>query len=84
LGNVNKGKKYNHRDHILVASAHEKKTLIARDSRSKLLKRFILLKNLLDLTWQLMESSNDLGPSFGERDAVFRQLEGHHQESNVL
>ena len=43
-----------------------------------------MLEDLLDLAWQLMESSNDLVSSFGERDAVFGQLEGHHQESNVL
>ena len=73
------GGKRKRQDHVLVASTHEEKTFIARNSHSKLSKDIVLLQNLLNMARQFMESSDDLVSSLGERDAVFRQLEGHHQ-----
>jgi hypothetical protein len=70
--------------YALVASTHQQKTLVSRNSRCQLFQGAILFQDFLDLGRQCMQTVNNLVSAFRERDAILRKLQGNHQKSDIL
>lgn len=70
--------------YALVASTHQQKTLIGRNSHRQLFQGAILFQDFLDLGRQRVQTVNNLVPAFRERDAILRKLQGNHQKRDIL
>lgn len=70
--------------YALVASTHQQKTLIGRNSHRQLFQGAILFQDFLDLGRQCVQTVNNLISAFRERDAILRKLQGNHQKSDIL
>lgn len=72
-------------NHLLVPPAHDQQALaIHQRILRQLLQRLVQRKHLGDLRRELMQAIDDLVPPLRQRDLVFRQLQGHHDERDVL
>lgn len=70
---------------MLVASAHNQQTsLLAQSCVGQRLEFPIMLQNLFDLTRELVKSVDDGVSAGGKGDTIFRELDGHHDQCNVL
>ena len=70
---------------VLEAATHdEQRTLVREQTVRKFLQSLVSVEHLLDLTWQLVQTVNDLAATLNHRDAVLRELDGEHDERNVL
>jgi len=70
---------------ILESTTHDKQR--ARDLESlcgELLEALILVKHGGDLLREGMKTGNNLVAALGERDAILRELERHHNECDIL
>lgn len=63
---------------MLVASTHDEQRSLACDCRSQLLDVAIHAEDVPDLAGQLMQAVDDGISAAGKRDAVFAELQGHH------
>jgi hypothetical protein len=70
---------------VLVPSSHDQQTPLLSERRvGERLEFAVVLEDLLDLTRQLVQSVDDGVPPLGERDPVLAELDGHHDEGDVL
>ncbi|KAI3475145.1 hypothetical protein L1887_63506 [Cichorium endivia] len=70
---------------VLVASAHdEQRALLGERVVGERLERLVLCEDALDLGGEGVEAVDDGVPALGHRGPVLAQLDGHHDESNVL
>jgi hypothetical protein len=70
---------------VLISSSHDQqRPLLAQRRLRQRLELLVVQQDLLDLTRQLVQSVDDGVPPDRERDAVLRQLNRPHDESNVL
>lgn len=70
---------------MLVATSHdEQRPLLAQRSLRQRLELLVVLQDIPNLPGKVVEAVDDGVPPRGERDAIFRELDGHHDESDVL
>ena len=73
------------REDLLVTSTHDQQTLrVGKDGLGQELEGSILLEDSGNLAWKLVKTSNDLVAALSERNAIFGELESHHQQGDVL
>lgn len=69
----------------LVSSSHDQQALLLRQGiPRKLLKSLVLLENPRDLGRQVVKTIDDRPTSLLLGESVVRELDGHHDESDVL
>lgn len=70
---------------VLVSTAHEEQAaLLGKGITSEGLQVDVLGEDFLDMARQAVETINDLLATFRHRHAVLGELDGHHDEGNVL
>jgi hypothetical protein len=70
---------------MLVATSHdEQRPLLAQRSLRQRLELLVVLQDIPNLTRKVVQAIDDGVPPRGERDAILRELNGHHDESDVL
>lgn len=70
---------------ILISTTHDQQGLGVNQSiLGQLLEMLVGGKDLVDLRRKFVQTVDDLIATLGQRDAIFGQLESHHDEGNVL
>ena len=70
---------------ILESTSHDKQRARDLESlRGELLEALILVEHSGDLLREGMKTGDNLVAAFGERDTIFRELECHHNECDIL
>lgn len=70
---------------VLVTTTHDQEgCLLAKGAGGELFEAGVHGEDLLDLSREFVQSVDDLVPSLGHRDPVLGELDGYHDQGNVL